>query len=149
MTNEKHLNNTSGIPKLFKYLLLVIVSPGIIYCCNLFQHVTPTEGEYYYSELLRGNYLTIPGVTFFFIAGLWAGYFWSLNPWLAGLCLFFIFPLTSLIEGIIFKGSHNLIPFEFIAFFLFALPSIIAVYLGKYMFKQVAKRKVQKFITKQ
>ena len=135
MTNEKLLSNNSGIPALFKYLLLMVLGLVILFCCSLFLHVTPVAGEYHYSELLRSNYLTIPGVTIFFIAGFGVGYFWNLNPWVSGLCLFIIFPLTSIIEGIAYKGSHNLIPFELIIFFLFALPSVIAVYIGKSFFK--------------
>jgi len=141
MTNEKGLGDILKMSKRFKYLLLIVVGLSIILCCSLFQHVTPVKGEYHYSLFLRGNYLTIPAVTIFFIVGLGVGYFWNLNPWFAGFCLFFIFPLTSIIEGIVYWGSHNLIPFEFIFFFCFAIPSIVAVYIGKFLFKQVARRK--------
>ncbi len=141
MANKNGFNNTSRIAKLSKYILLIVAGLVIIFCCSLFQHITPIEGEYHYSRFLQGNYLTIPAVTIFFIIGFGVGYFWKLNPWLAGFCLFFIFPLTSIIEATVYKGSHNLIPFEFIFFFLFAMPSIIAVYIGRFIFRQVVKRK--------
>lgn len=141
MVNVKGLGDFLKTSKPVKYLLLIVVGLSIILCCSLFQHVTPVEGEYHYSEFLRGNYPTIPSVTTFIIVGLGVGYFWKLNPWLVGFCLFFIFPLTSIIESTVYKGSHNLIPFEFVVFFLFALPSIGAVYIGKFLFKQVARRK--------
>jgi hypothetical protein len=141
MTSERGFSNISRIPKLLKYLLLLVAGLIIILCCSLFQDIDPVVGEYHYSRFLQGNYFTIPAVTIFFIIGLGVGYFWKLNPWLTGLCLFFIFPLTSIIEATVYKGSHNLIPFEFIFFFLFAMPSIVAVYIGSFIFKQAAKRK--------
>lgn len=141
MTNEKRSGNKLKMSTVFKYLLLIVAGLGILLFCSLFQHVTTSSEEYHYSELLRGNYLTIPGMTIFFIVGFCIGYFWKLNPWLAAFCLFFIFPLTSLIEATIYQGSHNLIPFEFIIFFCYSLPSVIAVYLGRYVSNQVAKRK--------
>jgi len=142
MTNAKaysgHLKST-----VLKYLLLIVVGVSIIVFCSFFQHITGVDGEYHYSQFLQGNYLTIPAVSIFFIVGLGVGYFWRLNPWLASFCLFFIFPLTSIIEAAVYKDSHNLIPFEFVFFFCFAMPCIIAVYIGRFIFKQVAKRKQQ------
>jgi hypothetical protein len=82
----------------------------------LFQHVTiPSEGngEYYYSYFFRLNFTLIARIIFFII-GLGAGYFFKLNPWLAGTCLILIFPATSLLEATIYKGSHNLLGFEFV-----------------------------------
>ena len=119
------------IPEAIKYFLLIVTGLGIIIFCSLFQHVPPVQGEYHYSNFVDKNYLTIPAVTIFFIVSIAVGYYWRLNPWLSGLCLFFIFPLTSIIEGIVYSGSHNLIPFEFIGFFIFSLPSVIGVYIGR------------------
>jgi len=41
--------------------------------------------------------------------------------------------LTSVVEAIIYKESHNLISFELIIHFLFACPAIIGVYPGKFI----------------
>ena len=91
-----------------KYLLLAIIGLIVILISSLFQHINPVEGEYHYSNILRENYPTIPSLIIFIIISLGVGYFWKLNPWLTGCSLFFIFPLTSLIESIIYRGSHNL-----------------------------------------
>jgi hypothetical protein len=127
------------IPRAIKYFLLTLIGLGIIVCCSLFQHIASVPGEYHYSLFLRNNYFTIPAATIFFIVSIAIGYYWRLNPWLSGLCLFFIFPLTSIIEGNVYRGSHNLIPFEFIGFFIFSLPSVIGVYIGRITFKQKPK----------
>ena len=128
------------IPLTIKYFSLMLIGLGIIVCCSLFQHIATVPGEYHYSHFLMKNYLTIPAATIFFIVSVAIGYYWRLNPWLSGLCLFFILPLTSVIEASVYRGSHNLIPFEFIGFFIFSLPSVIGVYIGR-NYKQIAKRK--------
>jgi hypothetical protein len=88
--------------------------------------------EYYFSKFLLINYSYLTTILFF-IAGASIGYSWRLNPWLSGLFLIAIFPLISVVESIIYKGSHNLIPFEFIIHFLFALPAVIGVYVGRFI----------------
>ncbi len=129
------------IPRAIKYFLLMLIGLGIIVCCSLFQHIATVPGEYHYSLFLGKNYLTIPAATIFFIVSIAIGYYWRLNPWLSGFCLFFILPLTSIVEASVYTGSHNLIPIEFISFFIFSLPSVIGVYIGKITFKQISKRK--------
>ncbi len=124
-----------------KYLLLIIVGFIVILISSLFQYATLVKGEYHYSKFLQENYPTIPSVIIFIIIGFSVGYFWRLNPWITGFCLFFIFPLTSLLEGAVYRGSHNLLPFEFAYFFVYSLPSIIAAYIGIFIFKQVEKRR--------
>lgn len=125
------------------YPILVITGILIIILCSLIQSVPePTKGEYYYSFFLRNNYTLLSNI-FFFVTGFFGGYYYKINPWIAGICLFLIFPLTSIIEGVVYKGSHNLIPFEFVFHFLMALPTILAVYIGRYINKRVEKRKVQ------
>jgi hypothetical protein len=99
------------------------------------------QGEYYYSTFFRNNY-TLLAKALFFITGLLAGYFYRLNAWYSGICLNLIFPLTTIIEGTAYRGSHNLMPIEFAFHLWFALPSVIAVYIGRFIFMQVLKRKV-------
>jgi hypothetical protein len=123
------------------YFLLPITGLIVILLCSLIQHVAaPMKGEYYYSTFFRNNY-TIIAKALFIIIGFIAGYFYKLDPWLAGICLIAIFPLTSIIEGVVYSGSHNLIPIEFAFHFWLALPSIIAAFIGRFIFRQVAKRK--------
>lgn len=141
-------NNSTKTLRLIKYFSLVIIGVLIIFICSLIQHVAAsTKGEYFYSTFFIRNY-TFPARALFFVAGFLAGYLYNLNPWYTGICLVFIFPLISIVESIIYAGSHNLIPFEFIVYFIYALPSIIAVFIGKSVTKQIAKRKDKKLENK-
>jgi uncharacterized membrane protein YfcA len=81
---------------------------------------------------LKNNYGITAGILFL-IAGLAVGYLMELKPWLAGICLILIFPITALYEATVYSGSHNLIPFEFLVFILYALPSLVGAYLGKWL----------------
>lgn len=118
-----------------KYFLLVPGGLLLILFCSALQHESAAiPGEYYYSSFLQNNYTMLAGVVFF-LAGFAAGYHLKLNPWLAGYCFILIFPLTSLYEGAVYKGSHNLLPFEFIIHFLFSLPFIMGAYIGKFLSK--------------
>ncbi|MDQ6813243.1 MAG: hypothetical protein M3040_05880 [Bacteroidota bacterium] len=124
-----------------KYLLLSITGLIIILFCSLVQHVpAPIKGEYYYSSFFGNNY-TLLAKALFVITGFVAGYVYNLTPWLAGICLILIFPLTSIIEGFVYTGSHNLLPIEFAFYFWRALPSIIAAFIGRFSYRQIAKRK--------
>jgi len=134
---------SSKTSKWIIYPILVIIGILIILLCSLMQHVSrPIKGEYYYSSFLRNNYTLLSNI-FFFITGFFGRYYFKLNPWFSAICLFLIFPLTSIIEGGVYKGSHNLIPFEFVIHFLMALPTVLAVYIGRFVNSKVGKRKVQ------
>jgi len=134
-------NYKSNISTGVTYFFLVITGILIILFCSFIQHIpSPARGEYYYSTYLKSSY-TLVSICLFFIAGFMAGYLYKLNPFFVGICLFLIFPVTSIIEAIVYKGSHNLIPFEFAVYFIYALPSIIAAFIGRYVFKQLEKRK--------
>jgi hypothetical protein len=123
------------------YLFLALMGVAILLFCSLFQKMEiPFQGEYAYSSFLK-YHLTLPAWVLFCIAGVAIGYFSNLNPWYAGLSLFFVFPLTSMVEATVYRGSHNLIPFEFGMYFLYALPSIAAVYVGRFIFTQISQSK--------
>jgi hypothetical protein len=122
-------------------MLLAVAGFAVILCCSLFQHApVSTTPDYYYSEFLRVNF-SLTAKTIFFIIALAACYYFHLNPWLVGLCLVSIFPLISVTEATIYKGSHNLIPFEFSIHLWYALPYIIAGFIGRFIYKQIKKRK--------
>ena len=126
-----------------KYLSLFIVGALIIFLCSFIQKVPALpKGEYYYSTFFMKKFTLLANILFI-IAGFAAGYIYQLNPWLVGISLNLIFPLTSIIEGIMYKGSHNLIPLELAFQFWFALPSIIAAFVGRFIFRQIAKRKAK------
>jgi hypothetical protein len=131
------------MPKGFKYLLLVFAGLLLILLCSTMQHVAPApSGEYHYSMFLLKNYTVFTAVIFF-IAGFLTGYYFRLNPWLSGFCIIFVLPFTSIYEGIVYPGSHNLIPFEFIIHFVYSLPTIIGVYLGRFLLKRITKTKAE------
>jgi hypothetical protein len=135
------IDNIQKKPKIFQYLLLPVIGLLVILVCSIVQHgEAPSQGEYYYSSFLRNNYTLTAGIIFFII-GLAVGYYLNLNPWLSGLGLVLIFPVTSLAEAIMYKGSHNLIPFELAVHFLYALASIIAVFTGRFIYGLVTKGK--------
>lgn len=117
----------------FYYLLASGVGICILWLNALFlKPVTPQAGEYYYSNLLRTNY-TYLSASLFFVVGLIAGYRIKINPWLTGFAMIAAFPIIAMYEATIYRGSHNLIPLEFAVHFLYALPAILGVYIGKFI----------------
>jgi len=50
-----------------------------------------------------------------------------------------IFPITIVYEASLDTTSHNLLPFELIIHFVFALPAIAGVYIGRFVFKKTTK----------
>lgn len=116
-----------------KYVLLVFAGVILLVLCSKIQPAgLRRPGEYYYSSFFRNNY-TILSASLFVVVGIFVGYFSRLNPWLGGLSLIFIFPLVSLYEATIYRGSHNLIPFEMVIYFVWALPGIAGIYLGRFI----------------
>jgi hypothetical protein len=125
--------------KLLQYLFLVFIGFLLILLVSIILETPATPpGEYHYSSFLRNNY-GITAAILYLIAGLAVGYLMELKPWLAGICLILIFPLTALYEATIYTGSHNLIPFEFLVFLLYALPSLAGAYLGKWLSDRAEK----------
>jgi hypothetical protein len=119
--------------KLIQYLFLVFIGFLLILLVSIILETPATpQGEYHYSSFLKNNYGITAGILFL-IAGLAVGYLMELKPWLAGICLILIFPITVLYEATVYSGSHNLIPFEFLVFILYALPSLVGAYLGKWL----------------
>ena len=139
--NPKEKNNPfTGDNIWLKYILTLFIGIIIIFSSNIFLHKTSEIGEYHYSELIAEVYRTNFVKLLFFIAGLGIGFFWRMNSLFAGLLLYGIFPLTSVIEGAVYTGSHNLLPFEFIGFFIIALQGILAVFIGKYLYNKFHKK---------
>src|SRR4051812_10780460 len=104
------------------YLLCIAAGILVILLTNaLFAPAKTVAGEYHYSTILRSNYGVFANVLFG-AAGFFAGYLFGKNPWLIGICLWLVYPITALIEATVYRGSHNLIPFELAMFFLMSLP---------------------------
>jgi hypothetical protein len=126
---------------LFTYIILIIAGLLLILLCSIMQKVAPSQyPEYYYSLFLARNYTVLTAVIFF-MAGLLIGYYFRLNPWLSGMCLILIIPIASFYEIAVDLSSHNLLPFELIIYFVFALPPTIGVYLGRFVFERMKKTK--------
>ncbi len=118
---------------LLSYVLLIPVGLISIFLASTIQQAAPAQpGEYFYSAFLRNNY-TLLSASLLFAASALISYYLKLNPWLTGICMILIFPLVSIYEASIYRGSHNLIPFEFVIHFLFSLPAVAGAYLGRYI----------------
>lgn len=132
-----------GSSQAFKYLILFVTGILIILLCSLFQAQRPVEGEYHYSSFLRVNFSWLAKILFALTA-FSAAWFYELNPWGIGVCLILIFPLTAIIEATFYPQSHNLIPFEMIMYFTYALPSMALAIISRFIRKRVAKKKLEK-----
>lgn len=115
------------------YFILPFIGFLIFVINNIIQLTpAPLPGEYYYSNFLRSNYSFISG-GLLFITGVIVGFHFKYNPWITGILLISCFPLTAIYEATIYRGSHNLIPFELAVHFLFALPAVTGTYLGQFI----------------
>lgn len=125
------------------YVLLPLIGVSILAVVfMLTKHPHPDKGEYFYSRSLSES-LTLPAKAAFIIVAFLVTYYLRLHPLLVGVLLFLAFPLTSVVEGVMYKGSHNLLPFEFIMHFIFAIPAIVAAYIGRFLSERSIKRKQQ------
>lgn len=103
------------------YILFVVLGLGLILLASNLQSVPPPQpGEYHYPSFLRFNFTWITASLFAVVGGA-IDFLFRPNPWLAGVSLVFIYPLTALYEATVYRGSHNLIPFELIIHFPYPL----------------------------
>jgi hypothetical protein len=123
-------------PKWIYYTGLTLLGAIILIACSFIQPTaTPKPGEYYYSSFFKDNYTVLSNIIFV-VTSFLIGYYTDLNTLIAGLCLFLVFPITSMVEATVFKGSHNLIPFEFVMHFIMAIPTLLAGYIGNFASKR-------------
>jgi hypothetical protein len=116
-----------------KYILLIFAGLLLLLVSSRIQHAGPPQaGEYYYSSFLINNY-TLLTVCLFLLSGLLIGYYFKLNPWLSGVSLILVFPIAAFYEATVYRGSHNLIPFELVLYLLLSLPAIAGIYLGRFI----------------
>ncbi|MGV3528593.1 MAG: hypothetical protein ACO1OO_06850 [Flavisolibacter sp.] len=126
--------------KWYFYLPMVALGLLLFYIASLLQHPLRTgENPHYLSGFLASNYTWL-SISLLFVAGFLIGYFLKVNFWFAGLALFAIFPVTSVVEAFIIRGSHNLIPFELVFQFIMSLPTVFAVFLGAKVSQATAKK---------
>lgn len=111
------------------------------YFLCLFEHVPqPQTGEEYYSMWLRNHFTQLVKIIFVLIGGT-AGFYFTFNPWTAAICLHLIFPLAAIAESAVYPTSHNLIPIELAYDLWLALPTIVAIYVGRFVSRQAEKQK--------
>ena len=131
-------NMSNALKIVLQSVLLILAGLLVILICRAMQYTNPPKaGEYYYSSILMDNY-TILCACVFFIIGLLIGYCFRLNPWHVGLSLILIFPIVTFYEATIYRRSHNLLPFELVIYFLYSLPAVVGVYLGKFIQRRKA-----------
>jgi hypothetical protein len=133
----------NNIHPAFYYLLQIICGLLAIYLLHIWQHFElPAKGEYYYSGIFRNNY-TWTAVGVFSVLGFLCGYFFNSNPLLTGLSLLLFFPATAIIEGMVYRGSHNLLPFELAMHIVFMAPVVLSAFAGRLIYRNMKKAKVQ------
>ncbi len=114
------------------YLLLVITGAVLLLlytiCFTSNQRIPGTE--YYYSGMLNDGFNIYTGILLFLV-GTITGYFSKANSWGTGISLILSLPVVALIEASVYRGSHNLIPFELLVYFAYALPGVFGSFVGK------------------
>ena len=119
--------------KFIPYLLAILAGVVIMAIVMLVDHGPKVEpGEYYWSTMLRNGYGWL-AVILMVAAGCLFGYYFRKNPVRMGLCLIAVFPITAIVEATVYRGSHNMIPMELAAYFLWSLPPMAGGFLGRYL----------------
>ena len=106
-------------------------------------HVTPAPdpGEYYLTELARAQ-LGPLSISLALLAAAALGFVWQIPPPVVGLSMVGTFPLIALYEGTVFRGSHNLMPFEFAIVALWSVPLILAAAVGRWTARRLGRSDV-------
>jgi hypothetical protein len=120
----------------FPYLLLAVIGAALIMMISFLTAAKPPAGwELYYSRIFYNGYNMMTAILFL-LTGITVGLKTRLSPWLTGIALISVLPVLAIIESLVFRGSHNLIPFELIMYFLWSLPAIAGVYVGRLMYNK-------------
>jgi hypothetical protein len=91
--------------------------------------VAPGGDEYYWTRLATQNYSWLSGALMVASAALVAHKIGG-NPVLIGFGTVAVFPLVSLAEAVVYRGSHNLLPFEIGIYILYSIPPIVGAWIG-------------------
>jgi hypothetical protein len=118
------------------YLLLAIGGAAILLMVSYLSGAQPPAGwELNYMKPFYKGYNAATALLFM-LTGILIGLRTRLSPWLTGIALISVLPILAFIESIVFRGSHNLIPFELAIYFIYALPAVIGVYVGRLMYNK-------------
>ena len=92
----------------------------------------PASGEYFWSKLAWQNF-TRSTCVLVSISALLIAYTLDANPVVVGLGTVAIFPMVALVEATVYRGSHNLIPFEFVVYAVYGFFPICGAGLGSFI----------------
>lgn len=121
------------------YLIALAAGPAIMGLAILLLKQAPVpDGEYHWSTLFRNNFgwsVIFLQMVIAFVLGLRS----RANAFLIGICLVAYLPVTAIWEATVYKGSHNMIPLELGMYLLYALPGMLAAFVGSRFAKRIDK----------
>jgi hypothetical protein len=98
----------------------------------------PEKGEYFLSSFFRNEVSWLAVIPMALLAFA-ACYFWRWNAWITGFGLLGIFPIAVFFEAAVYRGSHNLLPIEMIAFGIISIPNLTGALFGAYLARRKYK----------
>lgn len=98
----------------------------------------PEPGEYFLTQLAWGQIGAV-SITLAMAAAFAFGFFTKAHPLQVAGAMIAVFPLISIYEAMRFRGSHNLIPFEFAIFALGAIPLALAAWSGRMLVRRLGR----------
>src|SRR5688500_17114509 len=122
-----------------KYLMLALIGAALFYLIMLANGtLTIPEHKLYFSLAFKSSYGYI-SASVLFLTGVAVGYFSRLSPWLTGLSLTLIFPVTAVYEYVKYPESRSLkyqnpdvgIFMDLLMYFFFSFPAIMGVFIGR------------------
>jgi hypothetical protein len=84
----------------------------------------PAKGEYFFTNLIKVNYTWSTAVVFA-VAAAAISRLSDASPFIIAAGTVLVFPLATFYEASAYRGSHNLLPFEFIMWAVYALPALL------------------------
>lgn len=99
----------------------------------------PASGEYFLTELVRAQIGPI-SILIALVAAFAFGYYAQAQPVLVGLAMVVVFPIVAMYEVVRYRGSHNLLPFEMAIVASWAIPLILAAWLGRFLARRAGRR---------
>ena len=98
----------------------------------------PPRSEYFLTELARGQ-VGIVSIPLMLASAVALGYYARTSVVLIGLAIASLFPLVAVYEATKYRGSHNLIPFEFVAIAICTTPLMLAAWFGRVMARRAGR----------
>jgi len=117
---------------------LVLLIAALIGCAIMVVPVAlDSEVRRYEAEIFPIMRTAVEGMKIYSIPvlglfGIFLGFAFHKPAWLLGLTTMAAFPVWSLIDAIL-GGSHNLLPIEWIIYFLTALVAVVGAVIGRFL----------------